>query len=178
VVQFCLSPGNLLSMAVLRVTFNTAWIRIIFTWLVLSDPTLSCSPGLTCPWLVWLSACRENKLFRMWCTATCRQRINTMVLTPYDLFSWNKHNIKLPQFYTQFMYTNYKSSSRKNSSLCSCWSFFITTESMLPLRSLRTECWSSLLPGGPGPASPPPPSWPHFPQVPGNALSHVGHSIN
>jgi hypothetical protein len=42
----------------------------------------------------------NESLFETWCTATCRQRINAMVLTPNDLFSWNKRDIRLTQHWT------------------------------------------------------------------------------
>ncbi len=41
-------------------------------------------------------------VFGTWCTTTCRQRINAIVLMPYDLFSWNKRDIRFLQYYAWF----------------------------------------------------------------------------
>ncbi len=180
----------------------------------------------------------QSELFRMWCTATCRQRINAMVLTvpdttprtsedeckwyyhqmmselnwrspappggpgpptprvasfptgsahtphsgfgtltPYDLFSWDKGDIRLLQYYYAWFILITSLHLEKNS-LCSCRSsssrltrpflFFL-----LDVAPALAEHWLLIiLVSWRGWALPhtPPPSWPHFPRVPGHAL--------
>jgi hypothetical protein len=55
--------------------------------------------------------------------------------------------------------------------LCSAWLFFHSSScSILPPSLLGLDCLSNSLSGWPGPPSPLPLGWPHFPQVPGNTL--------
>jgi hypothetical protein len=109
-------------------------------------------------------------VFATWFTATCRQRINAMVLTQYDLFSWNKCNVNLNSI-IHMIYINYivfvlgkiaHSVRADPSSSCrlACSS---SSLSMLSLPSLSTDCLPSSLLGGLGPPSPPSPVLTPFP---------------
>ncbi len=112
-----------------------------------------------------------------WCVAMCWQRINAMVLTPYDLFSWNKRNIILIST-TLHVIILLQIPFWKMQPLCTLVllhhaGLVLPSSSfpMLPPSLLGVDCLSSLLSGGPGPPSHLLPlSWPHFPQVPGIAL--------
>jgi hypothetical protein len=89
-------------------------------------------------------------LFRTWCTASCRQRINAMVSTSYDLFSWNKCNIillliscmiTLISIFIQKMLTLLALVLHHARLLLPSSSF-----SMLPPSSLSVDCLSPLTP--------------------------------
>ncbi len=114
-------------------------------------------------------------LFATWCTATCRQRIeaNGFNATSFILLKQTERQFNSIM---HILYINYIILVlKKSGSLCSRWSFFITPElPVSPCPSLCCLCppWAltAYLPYllGDRPLSPPPPSWPHFPQVPGN----------
>jgi hypothetical protein len=100
-----------------------------------------------------------------------------MVLTPYDLLSWNKHdiNFNIIDNLTTFDYID--KGPLKMLTLCTLgplrhvWLFFPSSScSMLPPSLLGVDCLSRFLSGGPALPHPLPLSWPHFPQVSGNAL--------
>ncbi len=96
-----------------------------------------------------------------WCTATCRQRINAMVLMQYDLFSWNKCNIILisvishviTPVQTSFVKNAHSVHAGPSSSRLACPSFFflLHVASFLAgswhlIFSTPSGAWSSLTP--------------------------------
>ncbi len=116
-------------------------------------------------------------LFMTWCTAACRQRINASCFnTTWLIRLKQKHDIKIDSAIIITLITWSSCLVKKNRSLCSRWSFFITSD--LPGLPRPCPCcpcprWAltvylSCFLGGQALPSPLPPSWPHFHQVPGN----------
>ncbi len=116
-------------------------------------------------------------MFATWCTATRRQRINangfnTMWFILLKQKTWyqkqlGNHNyiyyviiLSCEKLLTLFalILLHHLRLTRSSLSL-----------PMLPLSSLSTDCLSFLPPGGRALPHPLSPSWPHFPQVPGNS---------
>ncbi len=100
-----------------------------------------------------------------------------MVLTPYDLFSWNKHDINLNIIDNPITF-EYIDKGLWECSLCARWALSIMPDSSFllpPAPCCLLPCWeltaylASCL-GGLALPRPLPLSWPHFPQVPGNTL--------
>ncbi len=117
-----------------------------------------------------------------WCTAMCRQRINAMAITPYDLFSWNKRNIRLLQYYTNSH--SLQSSFWISSSLCARWSFFIMPDSsflLLLSPCCLLPCWAltAYLPYllGAGPSLTPSTKLTPFPSGPRQRLALMSSTL-
>jgi hypothetical protein len=136
------------------------------------------------PQLLGGRGCMSNSgtlVFGMWCTATCRQTINAIVLTPYDLFF--ETNTTLFHFNIAHNHTA-TIFFLENSSLCACWFFFIMpylSFLLLPSPCCRflAGCWlliSSTSWGGGPSLGPPSPPFPNVTPIPSRPRQHPAFS--
>ncbi len=115
-------------------------------------------------------------VFGTWCSVAGRQKINVNVFFNAIWFILLKERTQCQNQFSNHSYMILSCSEDR--SLCSRRSSFITSD-LIGLPRLcpccLCLCWAltaylSRLLGGRALPHPPPPSWPHFPQIPGNSL--------
>ncbi len=163
--------------AILRVVADMTCGRIIFTCIILLVLYSSRSLSSTHPWLVQWSARRENKLCQtrcgdvQWCNIRGWMQ---MVLTQYDLFSWNKYNINFDIIDNSITFEYIDKGPLRMLALCTLGPIVMPDSSFLPPPApcCLLPCWelTAYLASCLALPHPLPLSRPHFPQVPGNAL--------
>ncbi len=118
--------------------------------------------------------CDECAWRDLWRTVMNIRGWMQMCSTPFDLFSWNKHGIKIYMINNTWIHWqgsfNNAHSVHTGSSSSRLALLSFSACSMLPPSLVGLDCLSRSLSRGPALLRPLPLGWPQFPQVPGNAL--------